>query len=125
MIKFAAETCRACPVRDQCTRSVSPRVGRQLTVPPREVHHAQLAARAAQNTQDWQARYALRAGVEGTIRQGVAVTGMRRGLAKTRLEHVFSAVALNLVRLHAYWNGHALERTRTSHLARLELALTA
>ena len=125
VIKFAAETCRACPVRDQCTRSVSPRVGRQLTVPPREVHHAQLAARAAQNTQDWQARYALRAGVEGTIRQGVAVTGMRRGLAKTRLEHVFSAVALNLVRLHAYWNGHALERTRTSHLARLELALTA
>ena len=34
VIKFAAGTCRPCPVRDQCTRSVSPRVGRQLTVPP-------------------------------------------------------------------------------------------
>jgi transposase len=129
VIKFAAETCRGCPVREQCTRSVSPRVGRQLTVPPREVHDAQLAARATQDTPHWQARYARRAGVEGTIRQGVAVTGMRRaryrGLPKTTLEHVYSAVALNLIRLHAYWNGNALDRTRISHLARLELALAA
>jgi hypothetical protein len=129
VIKFAAQTCRGCPVRDQCTRSTSPRVGRQLTVPPREVHHAQLAARATQDTPDWQARYATRAGVEGTIRQAVAVTGTRharyRGLAKTRLEHVYSAVALNLIRLDAHWNGHPLDRTRTSHLTRLELALAA
>jgi hypothetical protein len=33
---------------------------------------------------------------------------------------VFSAVALNLIRLDAHWNGHPLDRTRTSHLARLE-----
>lgn len=61
-------------------------------------------------------RYATRAGVEGTIRQAVAVTGTRRaryrGPPKTRLEHVFSATALNLIRLHAYWNGHPLDRTR-------------
>lgn len=129
VIKFAAGTCRTCPVREQCTRSTSPKYGRQLTVPPHGVHHAQQTARATQNTTDWQARYALRAGVEGTIRQGVAVTGMRRaryrGLPKTRLEHVYSAVALNLIRLDAYWNGHALDRTRTSHLARLDLALAA
>ena len=129
VIKFAAATCRGCPVRDQCTRSVSPRVGRQLTVPAREVYQTQLAARATQDTPDWQTRYTVRAGVEGTIRQGVAVTGMRcaryRGLSKTRLEHVFTAVALNLIRLDAYWNGRPLDRTRTSHLARLELALTA
>jgi transposase len=129
VIKFAAATCRGCPVRDQCTRSASTSIGRQLTVPPREVHHAQLTARAAQDTPDWQADYARRAGVEGTIRQAVAVTGTRRaryrGLPKTRLEHVHSAVALNLIRLDAYWNGHALDRTRTSHLTRLEHALTA
>ena len=120
-------TCRPCPVRDQCTRSTSPKIGRQLTVPPREIHQAQCVARAARATPDWQAHYAPRAGVEGTIRQAVAVTGTRRaryrGLAKTRLEHVFSAVALNLIRLHSYWHGHPLDRTRTSHLARLELAL--
>jgi hypothetical protein len=129
VIKFAAATCRPCPVRDQCTRTTHPQYGRQLTVPPREVHHAQLAARAAQDTPQWQADYARRAGVEGTIRQAVAVTGIRRaryrGLPKTRLEHIYSAVALNLIRLDAYWNGNALDRTRTSHLTRLEHALTA
>jgi transposase len=129
VIKFAAGTCRGCPVRDQCTRSTSPKFGRQLTVPPREVHHAQRAARAAQDTPGWRADYARRAGVEATIRQGVAVTGMRRaryrGLPKTTLEHVYSAVALNLIRLNAYWNGHPLDRTRTSHLTRLEHALAA
>jgi transposase len=128
-IKFAADTCRGCPVRDQCTRTTSRRYGRQLTVPTREVHEAQLAARTSQNTPDWQADYAVRAGVEGTIGQGIAVTGIRRaryrGLAKTRLEHVFSAAALNLIRLHAYWHGHPMDRTRTSHLARLEHALAA
>ena len=96
---------------------------------PREIHQAQLAARTTQGARDFQARYARRAGIEGTIRQGVAVTGMRhagyRGLARTRLEHVNAATALNLIRLHAWWNGHPLDRTRTSHLARLELALAS
>jgi len=127
VVTFATTTCRPCPVRDQCTTSKRQR--RQLTVHPRDVHDAQLEARARQNTTDWQAKYALRAGVEGTIRQGVAVADLRhtryRGLAKTHLEHVYSAVALNLIRLNAYWNGHPLDRRRTSHLARLELALAA
>ncbi|HEX6451725.1 MAG TPA: hypothetical protein VF060_19965, partial [Trebonia sp.] len=43
-----------------------------------------------------------------------------RGLARTRLEHVYAAVALNLWRLDAYWNGAPIDRTRTSHLARLD-----
>ena len=94
-IKSAASTCGSCPVREHCTRSISPKLGRQLTVPPWQVHHAQLAARVEQNTNAWRARYAIRAGVEGTIRQGVAVCGMRharyRGLPRTHLEHVYSA----------------------------------
>jgi len=127
VITFAKGTCGPCPVRAQCTTSAAGR--RQLTVHPRQVHEAQLAARTAQGTRDFQARYALRAGVEGTIRQGVAVTGIRqaryRGLAKTRMEHTYAAVALNLIRLGAWWNGHPLDRTRTSHLARLELELAS
>ncbi|MFD8886755.1 hypothetical protein ACFV0H_30235 [Streptomyces erythrochromogenes] len=63
------------------------------------------------------------------MHQAVAVTGMRHarylGLRKTHLEHVFSAVALNLIRLDAWWNGHPLDRTRVSHLARLDLSLAA
>jgi hypothetical protein len=127
VITFAKGTCGPCPVRAQCTTSASGR--RQLIVHPRQVHEAQLAARAAQDTRDFQARYALRAGVEGTIRQGVAVTGMRqaryRGLDKTRMEHTYAAAALNLIRLGAWWNGHPLDRTRTSHLACLELELAS
>jgi hypothetical protein len=67
--------------------------------------------------------------VEGSIHQAVTVTGTRqaryRGLAKTHLEHVFSAVALNLIRLNNFWAGTPLERGRTSHLERLNYALAA
>ncbi|MER6161610.1 transposase [Streptomyces sp. NPDC001868] len=90
---------------------------------------AEEAALAEEGDEQWQAKYGTRAGIEGTIHQAVAVTGMRRarylGLQKTYLEHVFSAVALNLIRLDAWWNGHPLARTRVSHLARLGLSLAA
>jgi hypothetical protein len=84
VITFAKSTFGPCPVRAQCTTSAAGR--RQLTVHPHDIHEAQLTARAARDTEDFQARYALRASVEGTIRQGIAVTAMRRaryrGLAK-------------------------------------------
>jgi transposase len=127
VISFPKATCGPCPVREQCTTSQARR--RQLTVHPREIHAAQCQARAAQDTKPWQATYTLRAGVEGTIHQAIAATGIRharyRGLRKVHLQHVFSAAALNLIRLHAYWNAHPMDRTRTSHLARLELTLAA
>ncbi|MFE3323776.1 hypothetical protein [Streptomyces sp. NPDC059176] len=44
---------------------------------------------------------------------------------KTHLEHVFSAVALNVIRLDTWWNGHPLDRARFSHLARRGLSLAA
>jgi hypothetical protein len=127
VVKFDTDTCRPCPVRDQCT--TAGRGGRQLTIRPRHIHQALQQARAWQDTKAFKAKYALRAGVEGTIRQGIAVTDMRharyRGLAKTHLEHVYSAVALNLIRLDAWFNGLPVDRAHTSHLARLELALAA
>jgi len=61
------------------------------------------------------------------MHQAVAATGTRHarycGLAKTHLQHVFSAVALNMIRLNARWSGQPLDRARTSHLIRLNLAL--
>src|SRR6266511_2096666 len=127
VVKFAASTCGPCPVHDQCTTAA--RGGRQLTLKPQPLHETLQTGRAEQDTTDWQARYAIRAGVEGTMHQAITVTGTRnaryKGLAKTHLEHVYSAVALNLIRLDAWWNGHPLDRRRTSHLARLELALAA
>ena len=124
VVTFSASDCGPCPARDQCTTSKKKR--RQLTIRPQPIQQAMDTARAEQNTPGWQAKYALRAGVEGTVRQAIAVTGIRRaryrGLAKVHLEHIYSAVALNLIRLDAWWNGHPLDRRRTSHLARLELA---
>ena len=65
-------------------------------------------ARAQQQTRNWNKDYALRSGIEGTIRQATSVTGARRALYhslhKTHLEHVYYAVALNLIRLHAWWH---------------------
>lgn len=127
VVTFSRAVCGPCPVRARCTTATSGR--RQISLHPQEMTEALRRARAEQETKDWQKDYALRAGVEGTIRQATAVTGLRRaryrGLAKTHLDHVYAAVALNLIRLDAWWNGHPLDRTRTSHLARLELSLAA
>ena len=49
----------------------------------------------------------------------------RRGLPTTRLDHVYMACALNLLRVEAFWTGTPRDRQRTSHLARLELGLAA
>lgn len=127
VVKFDAADCAGCPVRDRCT--TAKRGGRQLTLRPREVHQAVQAARAEQTTQEWANRYKIRAGVEGTMRQATHVTGSRRaryrGLAKTRLEHALAATALNLLRLDAWWTGHPLDRTRTTHLQRVDFSLAA
>lgn len=126
VVTFPERSCGPCPVRLLCTSRK--KGGRQITLPPREVHQAQAKARAAQETEQWQARYAVRAGVEGTINQALDL-GIRRsryrGTDKTRLQHVFIACAINLIRLDAYWNGHTLDRTRTTHLGKLKLALAA
>jgi transposase len=125
--KFAGQVCQPCPARTQCTSAS--RGGRQLTLRPRPVQEALDAARAEQTTLAWQARYARRAGAESTIGQSVKVTDTRqaryRGLAKTRLEHNFKAIALNLIRLDAWFNGVPIDPRHTSHLSRLDLALAA
>ncbi|MEV5414542.1 transposase [Thermopolyspora sp. NPDC052614] len=127
VVMFPATACKPCPVRPACTSGKRER--RQLTVHPQPLQQALDAARAEQTSRDWLDKYKIRAGVEGTLRQAIAVTGLRRaryrGLPKVHLEHIYSAVALNLIRLDAWWNGHPLDRTRTSHLARLELAEVA
>ena len=123
IVKFAQATCRPCPARAQCTTAV--RGGRQIGLRPRPVHQAITAARTEQASDTWRRKYQIRAGVEGTIAQATHVTGIRRarylGLPKTRLEHNAAAAAINLIRLDAWWTGQPLDRTRTTHLQRLDL----
>jgi Transposase DDE domain len=127
VVRFPVTACQACPVRPQCTRST--RSGRQLMLRPRDIHEAVERARTEHTTDEWKQRYAVRAGVEGTIHQAVATTGIRRsrylGLSKTHLAHVFTAAAINVIRLDAWWTGSAPGRTRTSHLTKLSVALAA
>jgi transposase len=124
MVKFTQATCRPCPARAQCTTAA--RSGRTLNFRPRPVHEATTAARTEQASDAWRRKYRIRAGVEGTIAQATHVTGIRRarylGLPKTRLEHNTAAAAINLIRLDAWWTGQPLDRTRTTHLQRLDLA---
>lgn len=118
-MEFARADCRPCPVRAQCT--TAKRGFRSLSIHPDPDLHATLrTARATQHTPNWERKYALRAGIEGTINQALDVTDLRqaryRGLRKTRLQHAFSAAALNLIRLDAYWNDPAPRPRHTTRL---------
>ncbi len=68
--------------------------------------------RERQTTQSFKDKYKKRAGIEGTISQGVRAFGLRRsryiGLEKTRLQHLVTAAAMNLTRVVDWWkNGEA------------------
>jgi transposase len=80
-------------------------------------------ARQHQHSEAFRARYALRSGIEGTHSQGVRSLGLRRtrhfGLAKTSLQHVLTADAINLIRLDAFLDGSKAAKTRTSRFAAL------
>ena len=71
-------------------------------------------------------RYARRAGIEGTLSQGVRAFGLRRsryrGLARTHLQHVATAAAVNLERLAAWFRAAPRAATRTSRFAGLATA---
>ena len=122
-VRFPVSACRPCPVRELCTRSAE---GRRLTVRYQVDHQTLQHARTEQQTQAWQDRYKHRAGIEGTIAQGIRAFGLRRtryrGLAKTGLQHLLTAAGLNLNRLNAWWDDKPLAPTRTSHFAALRPA---
>jgi hypothetical protein len=71
--------------------------------PPRELRDLQLRVRAEQQTPDCKTRYAVRSGVEGTINEFAHGHGMRRcryrGQPKAHLQHVLTAIAVNIERL--------------------------
>jgi transposase len=122
-IRFDRATCRACPTRQACTSS--PEAPRQLTVKPQAYHKALQAARQRQETPEFRAQYALRAGVESSLSQGVRRFALRQsryiGLARTHLQQVLTATAMNVVRVIDWLRGKPLgEKKRpTGRFARL------
>jgi transposase len=118
---FAAADCTPCPARAQCTHAA--RSPRSVTFPTEAESARRRADRQRQQTPAFAAQYAVRAGIEGTISQGVRGCGLRharyRGLAKTHLQHLATATALNLQRLVDWLNEVPRAPTRRSHFAAL------
>jgi transposase len=112
-IRFAHTDCVACPQRSQCVSTPRPRA---LTIRDRAAYEAVAKARARQPTEAFKQTYAKRAGVEGTLSQGVRMGDLRRtryiGLPKTRLLHLLIATALNVVRIAAWLAETPLAQTR-------------
>lgn len=126
-IAFAKADCSRCPSLSQCTKAKNQR--RTLTLKPQKLYEVLQQARQHEKTKGFQQQYRWRAGIEGTISQGVRAFGLRKarylGLAKTRLQHWATAAAINLERLADWLAGVDRETTRQSALTRVMRRPTA
>jgi hypothetical protein len=125
-IKFGKSDCRDCPVSAQCTRTTPPR--RTITIRPQAQHEALLTGRQREQTAAFTEECARRAGVEGTIAQGVRSHHVRRsryfGQPKTHLQHLVIAAAINVVRILHWLAGELKATTQVSAFARLYQPVT-
>jgi transposase len=121
IVRFGLQDCRPCPARPLCSRTQE--TGRRPHLPSQERFAALQAARAWYASEEGRQRYQRRAGVEGTLSQGVRAFGLRRsryrGLEKTHLQHVATAAAINIDRLVAWLEERPRATTRTSRFAAL------
>jgi transposase len=120
-VRFARRACTPCVCRVQCTKAKQePRI---LGLQSREHHEALQAARQHQTTDVFRRQYAARAGIEGTHEQAIRRCGLRQsrymGLAKTHLQHLITATAINVVRVAAWLEGTPHAKTRRSAFAAL------
>lgn len=123
-VRFAREACESCPVREQCCRSLTQ--GRQLTLPPREQAELLAQNRAQARDPAYQRAYGLRSGVEACISQEVRRLESRqarsRGQPAVQLQQVGCAVALNCIRLDAWWQRQQRGKLRRGRFGRLMAA---
>jgi transposase len=122
-VKFSSKDCRPCPTLAPCVRSMKRYPRRTLTFRPQPPYQALQAARPREATDAFQAEYARRAGIEGTISRGTRSTRLRRtryiGLIRVHLGHILTAVGLNMLRLGEWFLETARANTRLTLFARL------
>jgi len=122
-VRFSPKDCGVCSSRTQCTKSQAKHPRRSLAIRPQAQYEALRHRRAEEASAVYAHEYSRRAGIEGTISQGVRRAGMRRsryiGLAKTHLGHVLTAAALNFVRVADWLAAVPRARTRQSPFAML------
>ena len=113
-IKFSMKDCQPCASRVHGTRAKR----RTITVRRQDHHVALQAARARETSAACTTEYARRAGIEGTLSQGIRAYGLRHaryiGEAKTHLQHVLAAAAINVVRIGHWRMKKPLAKTRAS-----------
>ena len=119
-VRFGTQDCGTCAERALCTHAKPPQA-RTLTLHPRPQSEALQAAQAWYASDEGQRQYGRRAGVEGTLAQGVRAYGLRRtryrGLSKTHVQHVATAAAINIDRIVAWVDQRPRAQTRTSRFA--------
>ena len=120
-VHFNTPTCRPCPARSRCTRAKQFR--RKLHFGPRAQHEALQTARVQHNSDAGHRLYTKRAGIEGTLSQGVRAFELRRtrylGHAKTHLPPIAPAVAMHIDRLVNWLEETPQAQTRISRFTAL------
>jgi Transposase DDE domain len=121
-VKFGHKDCLSCENRTQCVRS---KTGgpRQLLLQAKAYHQALEQARALMASEEGRREYRNRAGIEGTISQGVRRGTLRRSryicLEETHLQEVATAAGINILRTVSFLHNEPIAETRISRFARL------
>jgi transposase len=121
-VKFKRKDCFNCENRIRCVRSKTG-APRQLLLQAREFHEALKETRAMFSSESGRREYQQRAGIEGTLSQGIRRGTVRRsryiGLQKTHLQEVATAAGINILRSINFLHDKPLAKTRVSRFARL------
>jgi transposase len=123
-VMFSRTDCGACAARTLCTPAKEAR--RSVYFHPRPEYEALNDARARMRDPAWKVSYRVRAGIEGTLSQGVRAFGMRRsryvGLAKTGLQQACTGAAMNVIRIVNWLDKTPRAKTRVTRFAALAQA---
>jgi transposase len=121
-VKFRRRDCFDCENRTRCVRSKTG-APRQLLLQSREFHEALKETRVMFSSETGRREYQQRAGVEGTLSQGIRRGTIRRsryiGLQKTHLQEVATASGINILRSINFLHDKPIAKTRVSRFARL------
>ncbi len=119
-VRFPLPVCRTCSLHDRCTQTEAYVL---ILRPDEQTYTAHEIARKRQETPEFRALYAKRAGIEGTIAQAVRTCAMRRaryiGSNKLRLQAFFTATAMNMLRACAWLANGTHASTPVSRFSRL------
>jgi transposase len=121
-IRFDWRDCAHCQSRDKCVRNKSGGA-RQILIPAQKLSQALSKTRKMVSSEEGKQEYKKRAGVEGTLSQGVRRGTIRRtryrGLEKTHLQEVATATGINILRTVNFLKQKPIAKTRVSRFARL------